>query len=263
MVASNTELAGLWLKSDETSGSVLYSRMPLRSPSAACLTAAFTSSTVVFFLATNVRSTSETLIVGTRIEKPSSLPLRCGKTRPTAAAAPVLLARRRDDHLLRARLDMRARLGFAREEARALHHHIDAQLPPRQLGRIAFGDDLDAVAVHHEAVAVHLDGARELAMGGVVFQEMGVRRGVAEVVDGDELQALLLATLVMGAQHHAPNTAESIDRNLDRHLSTLLTASATRAGVKPKCLNNSAAGADSPKRSMPTTAPSRPTYLRQ
>src|SRR5207248_1677202 len=39
IVASKIELAGLWLKSEDTSGSVLYSRMPLRSPSAACFTA--------------------------------------------------------------------------------------------------------------------------------------------------------------------------------------------------------------------------------
>ena len=51
----------------------------------------------------------------------------------------------------------------------------------------------------------------------------------------------------------------------------VLAAPASRAapsrrrarGVKPKCRNSSAAGADSPKRSMPITAPSRPTYLRQ
>src|SRR5712692_357194 len=90
-VASKIELAGLWLKSEETSGSVLYSRMPLRSLSQACFTALFTSSTVVGCFATKARSTIETLIVGTRIEKPSSLPFRCGSTRPTAAAAPVLV----------------------------------------------------------------------------------------------------------------------------------------------------------------------------
>src|SRR6267378_5579759 len=50
-VASKIELAGLWLKSDETSGSVLYSRIPFRSPSQACFTAWFTSSTVVGRLA--------------------------------------------------------------------------------------------------------------------------------------------------------------------------------------------------------------------
>src|SRR4029079_13622781 len=91
MEASKIELAGWWLKSEDTSGSAVYSRIPFRSPAAACFTAALTSSTVVFFFATNDRSTSDTLIVGTRIEKPSSLPLRCGSTSPTAAAAPVLV----------------------------------------------------------------------------------------------------------------------------------------------------------------------------
>src|SRR5689334_9751060 len=89
--ASKMELAGLWLKSDDTSGSLVYCRMPFRSPSEACFTALFTSSTVVGFLATKDKSTIETLMVGTRMAKPSSLPLRCGSTSPTAAAAPVLV----------------------------------------------------------------------------------------------------------------------------------------------------------------------------
>ncbi len=38
-----------------------------------------------------MRSTTDTLIVGTRIAKPSSLPLSSGSTRPTAAAAPVFV----------------------------------------------------------------------------------------------------------------------------------------------------------------------------
>src|SRR3569832_21854 len=48
-----------------------------------------------------------------------------------------------------------------------------------------------------------------------------------------------------------------------RHAKTDFTAVTTFSGVKPKCLNKTPAGADSPKVSMPTTAPSRPTYLRQ
>src|SRR5437867_13346031 len=69
----------------------VYSSRPFRSVSEACFTALLTSSTLVGLFATNERSTSETLIVGTRIEKPSSLPFRCGSTRPTAAAAPVFV----------------------------------------------------------------------------------------------------------------------------------------------------------------------------
>lgn len=40
-------------------------------------------------------------------------------------------------------------------------------------------------------------------------------------------------------------------------------AASTRSTVKPKCANRSSAGADAPNVSRPTTAPSRPTYLRQ
>ena len=49
------------------------------------------SSLLVLRAASKVRSTTETLIVGTRIANPSSLPLSSGSTRPTAAAAPVLV----------------------------------------------------------------------------------------------------------------------------------------------------------------------------
>jgi hypothetical protein len=90
-VESNTDDAGLWLKSLETRGSLLYSRMPFRSVSEASFAAALISSSVVARLATKTRSTRDTLMVGTRIEYPSSLPFRCGSTRPTAAAAPVLV----------------------------------------------------------------------------------------------------------------------------------------------------------------------------
>src|SRR5688500_6525961 len=99
-------------------------------------------------------------------------------------------------------------------------------------------------------------------MGGDVLEEVGASLRVAQVGHGDELQAGLLAALVMGAQHHARDPSEFIDGHFD-HLSKLLTTATMFSAVKTKCLKTSAAGADSPKRSMPTTAPSRPTYLRQ
>ena len=65
--------------------------MPLSGPFAAAFITVLISSMLVARFAWNVRSTSDTLIVGTRTEKPSSLPLSSGNTRPTAAAAPVLV----------------------------------------------------------------------------------------------------------------------------------------------------------------------------
>ena len=60
-------------------------------PSAAAFISSLISSTLVARLAMKVRSTSDTLMVGTRMAKPSSLPLSSGSTSPTAAAAPVLV----------------------------------------------------------------------------------------------------------------------------------------------------------------------------
>src|SRR5450755_1822821 len=65
--------------------------MPLSCCSAARRTAPLISSLVVLRLATNLRSTTDTFGVGTRIETPSSLPSSSGSTRPTALAAPVVV----------------------------------------------------------------------------------------------------------------------------------------------------------------------------
>src|SRR5262249_48997056 len=81
--------AGLWLKSIDTSLSVTMSRMPFIGPAAAAFMALLISSAVVARLATNFRSTSDTLGVGTRTDTPSSLPFNSGSTSPTALAAPV------------------------------------------------------------------------------------------------------------------------------------------------------------------------------
>src|SRR5690348_14510690 len=78
-----------WLKSIDTFGASVQPRMTLSWLAAASLIALLISSLSVFFLATNLKSISETFGVGTRIAVPSSLPLSSGSTRPTAFAAPV------------------------------------------------------------------------------------------------------------------------------------------------------------------------------
>src|SRR3984885_4849821 len=91
-VPSKIDEWGSWLKSLDTSGSSVYARTPLRGPElAAARISLLTSSTEVARFAVKVRSTSDTLMVGTRMERPSSLPFNSGITSPTAAAAPVLV----------------------------------------------------------------------------------------------------------------------------------------------------------------------------
>jgi hypothetical protein len=63
--------------------------------------------------------------------------------------------RRGDDDLLRSRLEMLLRRGAVGEEAGRLDRDVDAELAPRQLGRILLADEADLVlAGPDEAVAV-------------------------------------------------------------------------------------------------------------
>jgi hypothetical protein len=62
-----------------------------------------------------------------------------------------------------------------------------------------------------------VDGARELAVRGVVAGQVGVRLGVAEVVDRHDLDVLLLAAFVESAQDIAADAAITVDCNFDRH----------------------------------------------
>merc|ERR1712087_403881 len=76
-------------KSVETSGSSEDPKNPFISPSERALTCAQISSYVVSFSRRQVRSTTETSMVGTRKAIPVSLPTREGITLVTALAAPV------------------------------------------------------------------------------------------------------------------------------------------------------------------------------
>src|SRR4051794_27176980 len=130
---------------------------------------------------------------------------------------------------------MRARPRLAREKPGAFHNDVDAEILPGQLCRIPLGHDSDGVAVHDERAALHADGPLEGAMRRVVFEKVGIRLRVAQVVQRDELQAVLLAALIMRPEDVAPNAPKTVDCNLD-HRITLLTTLATFSGVKPKCL---------------------------
>src|SRR4051812_36575544 len=140
---------------------------------------------------------------------------------------------------------MRARPRLAREKPGAFRDYVDAEILPGQLGRIPLRHDADGVAVHDQRAALHAHGPLEGAVRGVVFEKVGIRLRVAQIVQRDELQAVLLAALVMRPQDVAPDAPKTVDCNLD-HRITLLTTFATFSGVKPKCLKRCAAGADSP-----------------
>ena len=130
-------------------------------------------------------------------------------------AVDVLVARRRDDHLLRAAGDVRAGLGLAREETGRFEHDIDAEVAPGQLAGIALGEHLDAVAVDDDVATVDPDFTRETTVRGVVLRQVRVGLRIAEVVDGHDLDLVVAPGLVQRAQYVATDTAIAVDGDLD------------------------------------------------
>mmetsp|Transcript_18044 Transcript_18044/g.56190 ORF Transcript_18044/g.56190 Transcript_18044/m.56190 type:complete len:490 (-) Transcript_18044:63-1532(-) len=125
--------------------------------------------------------------------------------------------RRRDDHLLRAALEVRGGLVDDGEDARRLAHDVRAGLAPRhlvgRLGRV----ELDLLAVDDQDVVglIALHGAGEPAVRRVVLEEVrGILHVAERVVHRDDLDALALAR---GAADEAADAAKAGDAHLGRH----------------------------------------------
>ena len=72
------------------------------------------------------------------------------------------------------------------EQAGAFHRHVDAELRPRKVRRVAFGENPDAVTVYVETGFGDPDPTFETPVAGIVFEQMGVDVGRAEIVDRDD-----------------------------------------------------------------------------
>src|SRR5690606_2003595 len=129
----------------------------------------------------------------------------------------ILAARSGDDHFLGATLQVSRSLFLTGEEAGALQHHVHVQLAPRQSRWVAIGQYADFVAVDHHVVALDFHLAGETAVGAVVLRQMGVGLGVAQVIDGHDLDVVLFAAFVMSTQNVAANTSVTVDRHANRH----------------------------------------------
>ena len=129
----------------------------------------------------------------------------------------IFTARRGDHDLAGAACQMQARLRLAREQPRALEHEFYAKRAPGELRRIAFGEHLDAIAVHHHRIAVDGDFARKFPVRGVVAREVRVGLRIAKVVERNDLDILLPLRLVECAQDIAADAAVAIDPDFDRH----------------------------------------------
>ena len=122
--------------------------------------------------------------------------------------------RGRDDDLPGAPLvDVHPRLLGVGEEAGGLDHDVDPQLTPGQVAWVPLGEEADGAPVDPDLFAVRADGRAEGAERGVVLEEVGEGRGVADVVDGDHLD--LRVEPVRGPEDVPPDPPEPVDADLD------------------------------------------------
>ena len=82
--------------------------------------------------------------------------------------------RGRDDHEGRAGVEVGGRLVAVGEEAGRLDDDVDAEVAPRQLRRVALGEDLERVAVDRDAVVGRLDVVVEPAEHRVVLSRWAI-----------------------------------------------------------------------------------------
>ncbi|MCY1438287.1 hypothetical protein D9M71_544810 [compost metagenome] len=130
------------------------------------------------------------------------------------------LGRRRDNDFAGPGSKMGGGLGALGEQTGALEHHIDGFGFPWQLRRVADGADGDAVAVDGNALVIGFNRGSEAAVDAVVFEQMGIDRAVAQVVDGDDLQILTVALGIECAKDVAADAAKAIDCDTKGHGAT-------------------------------------------
>lgn len=106
-------------------------------------------------------------------------------------------------------------VGLLREDAGRLDDDVDTELAPRDVGGVALGKDLDAVAVDGDRVDGVRDLGLEAAEDGVVLQKVCGGRGVTEVVDSHDLDVCTL--LKQRAEVVTPDAAKAVDAYADRH----------------------------------------------
>ena len=130
----------------------------------------------------------------------------------------LALGRRADDDLPGAGRDVGLGLLGVREEARALEDDVDAELAPRQVGRVLLLEDPDLPAVNDQEVVRVVDDARVGSVRRIVLEQERVEGDGHQVVDGDDLD--VRCALDEGLERLAADAAKTIDANAGSHRSS-------------------------------------------
>ena len=105
----------------------------------------------------------------------------------------IAAGRSGDDDLLGASVDVGLSLSLAGVEAGALENDVDVKVAPRQVVGVGLLVDLDLLAVNGDGILASNDLviASVVALRGVVLQQVSEHIGRGEVVDSDDLGALM------------------------------------------------------------------------
>ena len=126
---------------------------------------------------------------------------------------------------LRAGIQVRIEPGFAvgspaGEKPGGFQSHVDAQIGPRQIARIAFRTDFDCVAVDHQVIAADFHVAAETPLRTVVFEQIAQSLCGTQIVDGHhfDIGRPVFAGLTShdGPQSDPADAAEPVDSHSHR-----------------------------------------------
>ena len=122
--------------------------------------------------------------------------------------------RRGQDHVRGTGLNVLLQAVLAGEHAGAFQHQVDAEVGPRQVRRVAFGERRDPPAVDQQCPVRGGDRTRVAAVDGVVFEEVGQVVDVGDVVDRDEVEPV---GVQQDLQRRPADAAQPVDGHV-RHL---------------------------------------------
>src|ERR1700722_16474550 len=124
---------------------------------------------------------------------------------------------RRNNHFLHWRAQVLLRFGPLGEEAGGLDHDIRADAGPVDLRRVLNLENLDGRAIDADRVVGVRNGVRQIPEHGIVFQKVREGFGIRNIVDGDELNRLVVD---LGAHNIAADGAKAAVSYLDWHSSS-------------------------------------------
>ena len=128
----------------------------------------------------------------------------------------VFASRSGDDDLLGASVDVGLSLLLAGVEAGALEHDVNVEVAPRKVVGVGLLVDLDGLAIDGDGILTgdNLVIAAVVALRGIVLQQVSEHIGRGEVVDSNDLGALMTEHLT---ECQTTDATEAVDSNLYCH----------------------------------------------